>query len=268
MKGETVAILENRLGEQLVELVAKRGGRPLHAPALAEIPDIQPPFIRALLADWRAAPVAAAIFQTGVGTRALFKATDELGLTAELLSLLAGCTVVARGPKPAGPLKSRGVRIDRSAAAPYTTAEVVAELAALDLSGARVVVQRYGGRNLELENHLKARGAALLDIPLYRWAMPEDTRPLVELIDALGRHAVAAVVFTSASQAHNLFEFARGGIGAEALAARLNASCVASIGPVCSAALAQYGVEPRVEASPPKLGPLLEALDAALAQGG
>jgi uroporphyrinogen-III synthase len=44
----------------------------------------------------------------------------------------------------------------------------------------------------------------------------------------------------------------------------LNATLVVSIGPVCTAALAQYGVRPRVEANPPKLGPLMNALDQAL----
>ena len=266
MNGQTVAILESRLGEQIVELIAKRGGKPLHAPALSEIPDIDPSFIAALVHDWQKAPVKAAIFQTGVGTRALFKAADELGLSATLKELLADSTVVARGPKPTGALNAQGVRIDRSAADPFTTAEVIAQLETLQLAGERVVVQRYGGKNLELDAWLHARGAQVLEIPIYRWAMPVDTRPLATLIAALERHEVAAVVVTSASQVHNLFEFARAS-GAEAtLAGNLNASLVASIGPVCSAALLQFGVRPRIEASPPKLGPLLNALDAALAK--
>ena len=37
MRGKTVAILESRLGAQLAELVGKRGGSALHAPALAEV---------------------------------------------------------------------------------------------------------------------------------------------------------------------------------------------------------------------------------------
>ncbi len=37
MNGQTVAILESRLGERLAELIAKRGGKPLRAPALAEM---------------------------------------------------------------------------------------------------------------------------------------------------------------------------------------------------------------------------------------
>ena len=158
MNGQTVAILESRLGEQIVELIAKRGGKPLHAPALSEIPDIDPAFIARLVRDWQAAPVKAAIFQTGVGTRALFKTTDELGLTATLLELLAACTVVVRGPKPTGALSSRGVRIDLAAVEPYTTTEVIAKLETLKLAGERVVVQRYGGKNVELESWLQAQG--------------------------------------------------------------------------------------------------------------
>ena len=264
MNGQTVAILENRLGAQIVELIAKRGGKPMHAPALSEIPDLDPAYITKLIGDWEAAPVKAAIFQTGVGTRALFKATDELGLSERLLALLSACTVVVRGPKPTGALNSRGVRIDRVAGDPYTTAEVIGELGSLSLQGERVVVQRYGGRNIELENWLQGQGATVLEIPVYRWAMPEDTRPLVELFAALANSEVAAVVFTSASQVHNLFEFAKTQGVAATLVERLNATRVASIGPVCTAALTQFGVRPRIEANPPKLGPLINALDAAL----
>jgi len=263
MKGQTVAVLESRLGAQIVELIAKRGGKPLHAPALSEIPDIDPGFIAELVADWSAAPVKTAIFQTGVGTRALFKVTDELGLSGKLLELLAASTVVVRGPKPTGALNSRGVHIDLSATEPYTTTEVIAQLKTLQLAGERVVVQRYGGKNPELETWLQAQGASVLEIPVYRWAMPADTEPLANLLAALAQREVAAVVVTSASQVHNLFDFAATQ-GVTTLAADLNASIVVSIGPVCSAALLHHGVIVKIEASPPKLGPLINALDAAL----
>ena len=264
MNGQTVAILESRLGEQLAELIAKRGGKPVRAPALAEIPDVDPPHISELIREWQAKPVKAAIFQTGVGTQALFRTSDSLGLTETLLALLASTTVVVRGPKPTGALRSRGVRIDLSARDPYTTAEVLAELEPLALDGERVIVQRYGASNPELEHGLHAKGATVIEIPTYRWALPADTRPLSDLIAALARREVASVVFTSASQVHNLFGFAQSRDAAGDLAANLNATLVASIGPVSTAALSHFGVRPALEASPPKLGPLVNALDAAL----
>ena len=264
MKGKTVAVLESRLGRQLAELVEKRGGRPRLAPALAEVPDIDPAGIARLLEDLESRPPSAVVFQTGVGTQALFAAADSLGITARLLAVLAKCTVAARGPKPTGVLRSRGVRIDRGAAEPYTTAQVLESLSGLPLKGERVVVQRYGETNVELEKALHAEGAEVIEIPTYRWALPDDTKPLEALIGALELGEIDASVFTSASQAHNLFALARA-LGREGpLAANLSRTLVASIGPVCSAALKGHGVVIALEASPPKLGPLVAALDRAL----
>jgi uroporphyrinogen-III synthase len=45
----------------------------------------------------------------------------------------------------------------------------------------------------------------------------------------------------------------------------MNRIAIASIGPVASAALREAGVTVSLEASPPKLGALLDALDTALA---
>jgi uroporphyrinogen-III synthase len=234
------------------------------APALAEVPDVDGVTIARLVGELESHPPKVAIFQTGVGTQALFAATDALGITPKLLGLISKCVVAARGPKPTAVLRSREVRIDRSAKEPYTTVEVLDSLKDLPFQGERVVVQRYGETNLDLEKALKTKGAQVVEIPTYRWALPENTAPLVQLIDALERKEVDATVFTSASQAHNLFALSES-LGRDAtLAANLNRTLVASIGPVCSAALKQHGVTIALEASPPKLGPLVAALDRAL----
>jgi len=161
-------------------------------------------------------------------------------------------------------LRSRGVRIDFSAAEPYTTDEVLEAIGAVLIEGERVVVQRYGATNSKLETALRASGAESIEIPTYRWALPQDTQPLVALMDALEQRHVDAAVFTSASQAYNLFALAESLGRKDALAANLNRTLVASVGPVCTAALAEFGVTVGVEPRPPKMGPLVAALDAAL----
>ena len=263
MKSRTVAILESRLSTQLAELIARRGARVIAAPALAETPDVDPEAIGRLVNGLAARPARLAVFQTGVGTRALFDATDALGVTQELLDALAKSVVAARGPKPTAALRARGVRIDQSAAEPYTTTEVLAAIADVPVKGERVIVQRYGASNDELDHALEAKGAEVLEIATYRWSLPADTGPLVALLDALERGEVDATVFTSASQAHNLFALAGGRGGEDKLAASINRTLVASIGPVCSAALRGLGVTVSLEAKPPKLGPLVAALDEA-----
>ncbi len=266
MKGKKIAVLESRLGEQLADLIAKRGGVPIRAPALAEIPDVDPAQISRLVGELEARPATLAIFQTGVGTRALFKATDELGLTETLLRLLSGMKVLARGPKPTGALRARSVRIDLPAEDPYTTREVLGAIGEMPLARERVLVQRFGAANVELEQALRSRGAEVVEIPLYRWSLPEDTAPLVSLVGALERGEVDAAVFTNSEQLRNLFAVAERLGRGESLRAALNRTLVASIGPVASAALREAKVDVGLEASPPKLGPLVEALDAALSR--
>jgi uroporphyrinogen-III synthase len=264
MRAKKVAILETRLGKQLAELVAQRGGIPFHAPALAELPDLEPAKIAELVRSLQARSAKLAVFQTGVGTRALFAATDSLGLTDTLLSLLKGMIVAARGPKPTGALRVRGVRIDRSAREPFTTHEVLESIEDVPLQGERVIVQRHGSMNAELDHALGARGAEVAEIPVYRWALPADTAPLAELIGALERDEMHAVVLTNAEQVRNLFVVAEQLGRSAPLRAALNRTLVASIGPVASAALREAGVKVGLESSPPKLGALLASLDEAL----
>lgn len=263
MRDRRIAVLESRFGEHLAALIEKQGAVVMRAPALAEEPDLDPQAIRGLIEHWSDHPVRLAIFQTGVGTRALFEAAGHLGLADKLGALLADCVVAVRGPKPTAILRGFKVRIDISAAEPFTTIEVLAAIRDIDLGGARVLVQRYGEANLELDQALAARGAQVIEVPTYRWALPQDTGPLLRLIGALENRTIDAAVFTSASQVRNLFAVAADNGGAEALRRNLNLVKIASIGPVCSHALNEAGVHVSFEASPPKLGPLVAMLNKA-----
>lgn len=264
MKSKVVAILETRAGAHLGELIARRGHVPLLAPALEEIPDVAPGAVASLLDGWRATPFSVVIFQTGVGTRALFQATDTLGSTAELLRLLGLAVVVVRGPKPTGELNARQVRIDLRAPSPFTTETVLDVMAGIEINNAPVLVQRYGATNQRLRDALQARGAVVSEIATYQWALPANTQPLTDLLDALAGSQVDAVVFTSAVQVQNLFTVAAAQGRADSLAGLLKGLVIASIGPVCSRELAEHGIEPSFEASPPKLGPLVAGLERAL----
>jgi len=264
MKAKNIAILESRLGAQLADLVRQRGGVPFHAPALAELPDLEPEQIRALVQSLEQRPAKLFIFQTGVGTRALFAATDALGSTQSFLDILAKAVVAARGPKPTGALRGRGVRIDRSAAEPFTTREILESIRDLDLKGERVIIQRFGTVNAELDRALEARGAHVAEIPTYRWSLPQDTGPLEALVGALERGELHAVVFTNAEQARNLFAVATKLDKENSLKTALNRTLVASIGPVASAALRERQVNIGLESKPPKLGALMSALESAL----
>ncbi|TMA34774.1 MAG: uroporphyrinogen-III synthase, partial [Deltaproteobacteria bacterium] len=61
-------------------------------------------------------------------------------------------------------------------------------------------------------------------------------------------------VFTNGAQVEHLFRAAADEV---ALRAGLGRTVVASVGPVCSEVLEAHGVHPDLEASPPKMGPLV-----------
>lgn len=264
LQGATVALLEARAADQVAALMRRHGAMTLSAPALAEIPVIAPEAVQALLEETRRQPPKLAIFQTGTGTRVLFDMAREHGAALALGAVFDRCLVAVRGPKPAAALRSHGIRIDRSAQAPYTTVELLAAVADIAMANEIVLVQRYGETNDALRVGLENAGAAVREIPVYRWALPADLAPLMVLMDELEAGRVDAVVFTSASQLRNLRTVATDAGRFDAVWAALRANRLVSIGPVCSQALRDLGLPVHAEASPPKLGFLVAAVRAAL----
>jgi uroporphyrinogen-III synthase len=84
-------------------------------------------------------------------------------------------------------------------------------------------------------------------------------------MDKLEQGEIDVVCFTSASQVHNLLAVAVEQQREGALLTSLNKALVASIGPVCSAALRQFSIRVDIEPQPPKLGPFIQAINARLA---
>src|SRR5207244_10815021 len=107
--------------------------------------------------------------------------------------------------------------------------------------GGRGAVQEYGIPNPALLAGLADRGLDVLRVPVYRWALPEDTAPLEQASAALCRGDLDVAVFTNAVQVEHLFRLAA---EPAALAAPLPRALVAPIRPVCSEALEAHGVTP------------------------
>ncbi|GIS62664.1 MAG: hypothetical protein CM1200mP2_48890 [Planctomycetaceae bacterium] len=76
-------------------------------------------------------------------------------------------------------LKSWGVRIDGRAAEPNTWEELLPELERLDAVQDRcVAVQEYGVPNALFYDAIAQRKGRVMPVPVYRWSLPEDTRPM------------------------------------------------------------------------------------------
>lgn len=258
--GKTIAITEARRAAELASLITKLGGIPYSAPAVREIPrrDLRPA-LDALERICRREAVAI-VFLTGVGTRAFLELAEKAERREALLGALGGMVVAARGPKPVAALRAAGVRIDLVPEVP-TSDGLLDALAGRELRGKLVAVQLYGEENPRLVEGLAARGATVLEIPLYEWALPEDQAPLIRLIHDLLRGGIDVLAFTSSPQVKHLFAVARRLDLREALVRALrDAVPVAVVGPVSEAALAEEGITPKIRADKGTMGSLVHAI--------
>jgi len=260
LRGKTIAITEARRATELAGLIAKLGGIPYSAPAVREIPRRDQGPALAVLDRICRGEVAMVIFLTGVGTRAFLRLAADVGKQEGLLTALRAMFVAARGPKPIAVLREAGVRIDLVPEEP-TSEGLLASLARHDLGGKVVAVQLYGEENPFLVSGLSARGATVLEIPLYEWALPEDQEPLIRLIHDLITGRVEIVAFTSSPQIKHLFAVAeRLGLRNEVVAALRDRLTVAVVGPVCEALLREHGITPQIQPERGTMGALVHSV--------
>jgi len=253
LSGLRVVAFEARRANELATMLARHGAVVVRAPALREALLGATPEALELVRRLEASEVALVVLLTGVGTRAL--ASAVAATSPRFTELLGRVRIVARGPKPLAALRDLGVAGALPVADPFTWRQVLDVVDGLGLpSGALVAVQEYGVPPRELEDALGARGLRVLRVPVYRWALPDDTAPLRSGADAVARGDADVAVFTNAGQVEHLFGVAP---DAEAVRAGLARAVVASIGPTTTEALEAHGVRPDIEASPPKLGPLV-----------
>ena len=247
---------------EMGSLIERHGGKPYPAPVLQEVHLGDTPEVIALVDDICTGVLQIIVFQTGVGTKALFDSASSRGREAELHEALAGLTVIARSPKPAAVLRRQKVRIDHMPPEPFTSADLIAEIKELDLTGKEVAVQAYGGPNGLLTQTLKERGATVREVSLYTWGLPEDVAPALGLIDDLEKGNIDAIAFTSQPQVGNLLAIAAQAGKEETLRNILahGPVVVASVGPICTKRMLEAGFRVDVEPDHPHMGNLILAL--------
>ena len=259
--GLTVLALESRRAEEMAELIRRHGGEPITAPSMREMPLAENEAALDLLDRLEQQRIDVVILLTGVGTRTLVAAVAPRCPPDRLAELLGRTSLVARGPKPVAALREIGLAPDLTVPEPNTWREL---LAALDervpVSGRRVAVQEYGRTNVELVDGLRARGAEVLLVPVYRWELPEDVGPLTAAARRWAAGEIDIALFTSARQVDHFMQLAEKLELRDAIVAAARRMLIASIGPVCSEAVESHGLTVDLEPEHPKMGQLVGAV--------
>jgi uroporphyrinogen-III synthase len=260
--GLTVMAFESRRAAELESLIRRHGGVPMVVASMREVPLEDKRVALELLRRLEAGEVDMVVMMTGVGVRTFAETLAERCSPERLATSLSRATLVARGPKPIAELRKLGLTPQIRVPEPNTWREVLSSLDAhAPVRDRRVAVLEYGVTNEQLIAELEARGAQVLRVPLYRWALPEDVRPLQDAVSRLASEGVDYVLFTSRRQAEHVMRTA-GELGlADAVRDHVRRLVVvASIGPVCSDTLRQHELPVDLEPEHPKMGQLVVAV--------
>ena len=257
--GLSVASFESRMAKEMENLIRRYGGEPLMAPALREIPLEDNSAALRFGARLVTGQVDILVLLTGVGTRILFDILQTRHALSDVITALRQTVLVARGPKPVATLKTLGLSPTLTVPEPNTWHDLITTLDAYrPVKGLRVAVQEYGVSNEELLSALRERGAEVTTVPVYRWALPEDPRPLLRVIDSILEGPVQVMLVTNAAQIDHVMQL----LEREGKAERFKEACarvvVASIGPTASERLREYDLPVDLEPTHPKMGILVK----------
>jgi uroporphyrinogen-III synthase len=254
--GLRVLSFESRRATEIAELIRRQNGHPFVAPSMREAPIENNPEAFAFAERLFRGEFDMMILLTGVGTRALDKVLASRYQPQSFAEALRKITVVARGPKPLAVLREMQVPVTIAVPEPNTWRELLAATAGRPEH--YIAVQEYGKSNPELLAGLRDRGAEVTAVRVYQWDLPEDTAPLREAVRRIVEGEADVAMFTTSIQLTHLFRIAAEAGLEEAVHTSLRRTVIASIGPTTSEALEEFGIQPDIVPTHPKMGFLVK----------
>jgi len=282
--GKRVLITRTRRqASTLARLLAEEGAVPVELPAIEIEPSFDDAAVGAALEALSGGAYAWAVFTSANAVDLWFSLMRKRSLDARAFG---GVRVAAIGPATAEALAERGITAD-AVPAEYVAEGIVEALRGVGAvreppllqPGDRVLVPRAEAARPELVDGLRALGAEVDEVTLYRAAVPADAP--AEALAALRDGGIDIVTFTSSSTVRNLAALlgddfrvilsgehagtgkvvsSRRNLGGEAAAARGPRPLVACIGPITADTARELGLRVDVEAAEHTVAGLVAAL--------
>ncbi|MGN7778619.1 uroporphyrinogen-III synthase [Mycolicibacterium sp. 22603] len=247
LTGFRVAVTSARRSEELAALLTRRGADVTSAAAITMVPLPDDDELRANTEALIATPPHIVIATTGIGFRGWIAAADGWGLAHDLTAALGNARIVSRGPKATGALRAAGLPEEWSPES-ESSRELLHYLLEGGIVGMRVAVQLHGTNDdwdpfPEFLDELRAAGADVVPIRVYRWNPAPRNGPFDQLVLGIADQRFDAVSFTSApAVAALLLRAADLGVESavlDAMRTNVHAMCV---GPITARPLVRLGV--------------------------
>jgi uroporphyrinogen-III synthase len=258
--GLRVAAFESRLADQMSQLIERYGGRPLLAPSMREVPLTEHTAVFTFGEKLLANEIHVVILLTGVGTRFMLEVLETRWPRQEIVAAVQKTIIVARGPKPIAVLRELGLKPTVAVPEPNTWKDLLQAIDELKrpLDGLVIAVQEYGVSNEALLAGLEQRGGNIMRVPVYRWALPENTEPLKHSVRAVVKGNVDVLLFTNAAQADHVLQIAGELAVLDEFRQALKKLVVASVGPTAAEHLRELQLPVDFEPSHSKMGILVK----------
>ncbi|MCS6305109.1 MAG: uroporphyrinogen-III C-methyltransferase [Nitrospira sp.] len=245
-------VLMTRAKDQAGELAARLAGygaEPVEAPTIKIVPPL----------DW--GPVDQAISEIGTYDWIVFTSVNGVSRFMTRLSTrgfdsrcLAGRRLCCIGPRTAQELEKFGVRAD-VVPAEYQAEGVLATLNRRGVGKTRILIPRAEVAREFLPDELRAAGAHVDVIPVYRTFTPDHNSGgwLQELMD----HRIHVATFTSSSTVRNFVAMLG---GADAVKPLLQSVTIACIGPITAKTAEEYGLTVSIMPSENTIPAMVDAI--------
>ncbi|HWO65982.1 MAG TPA: uroporphyrinogen-III synthase [Umezawaea sp.] len=263
LAGYTVGVTAARRADELAALLERKGATVLQGAAIRIVPLTDDTELLAATKRLVTEPVDVVVATTGIGFRGWIEAAEGWGLGSRLLDRLAGCTLMARGPKAKGAVRAAGLSEAWSPDS-ESNAELLEHLLRSGVDGQRIAVQLHGEPLPYFVRTLREAGAEVVEVPVYRWTGPADPGPLHRLLDAVLARQVDALTFTSAPAAASVLQVARDTDRFSALVDVLRKDVlVLGVGSITAGPLVDLGI-PVVQPARARIGAMARELTLAL----
>lgn len=262
--GLRVLSLESRRSAEIERLIRAQRGEPFVAPSMREVPVADNPQAFEFADNLFRGDFDMMILLTGVGTRLLNDILCTRYPKARFQEALRTLTLVVRGSKPMAVLREWGIPAQVMVPEPNTWREILAAIEGR--TERRIVVQEYGRPATELIDSLRARGAEVTTVPVYQWDLPLDCGPLREAVKRLAGGEFDVAMFTTSIQVPHLMRIAAEEGLEDHVRRAMKQMVLASVGPTTSETLREFGFEPDLEPSHPKMGFLVNETAARAAE--
>lgn len=267
LAGRCVGITADRRWRNQADLLENLGANVIHGPTMRTVDLSRDEALRQATQALIDRPPDFLVGTTGMGMTMWFEAAGEWNLGDPLRESLRHSRVVARGAKARSALRRLGFEVAWQAPS-ENMEEIVEFLTEQGIESARVALQLFDPGGHPSTAALSARCGELVEVPVYRWLLPEDAGPAARLIEAMCAGEVDAVTFTSQPAVHHMFHIA-GSLGrSDELRAACNGPVLpVCVGPVCAEAAREEGISEPVWPDPPRLGAMIQLVTLQLAGG-